>query len=56
MRTYCELYELCGSVKPTHPERFIFFLNIFNQNKSGHDRNMVELGLYANRINVIEMP
>ena len=35
---------------------FYFVLNIFNQNKSGYDRIMIELGLYANRINVIETP
>ena len=52
MRTYCELYELCESVEPTHPERFILFWTY--RNKSGYDRRMFELGLYANGINVTE--
>ena len=35
---------------------FYFVLNISNQNKSGYDRSMVESGLYANGISVIETP
>ena len=38
------------------PRTFYFVLNISNQNKSGYDRSMVELGLYANGISVIETP
>ena len=35
---------------------FYFALNIFNQNKRSYDRSMVDLGLYANGINVIDTP
>ena len=33
---------------------FYFVLNISNQNKSGYDRSMINLDLYANAIHVIE--
>ena len=66
VRTYLKRVELRENLlrtlwtvweRGTNSSRmFYFVLNIFNQNKSGYDRSMVELGLYANGINVIETP